>query len=234
MPIKIVVFILIALSGFVTGWHAIPPHFFVAEFVSHESKHVNGDPIYNRILLLTKGDEEIWMMQQQQKQYDSHFQKWDRLAIVVNNLQKTVQFYQLRPGPLEWTTETRQMAIPNKVNCLICHANGPRAIRPDPKTSLSWKNRLQIMLWNQRIKRSPRLSTEHVQQKNFDKDYPSAKSQLLIKACARCHNDSENGRGYLTTQHRFSIVFMLENHLMPPQSAALPKKELMEIAGFLK
>jgi hypothetical protein len=234
MKNKFVLLILLTVCVLTTGWFLIPPHFFVVEFISHESKHMNGDPIYNRIYFHTQRDEDIWMMQQQQKQYDSHFKKWDRLAIIVNRKHNTTEFYQLQPGPLEWTDQTRKLAIPNKVNCLLCHSNGPRGIRPDPNHTLTFGNRLLVKLWNNQIKRYPKLSLELKQANVFVETRTTVPKQLRLKACSRCHNDAEDGRNFLSTLNQLSIQFMLENKFMPPQGENLSKDDLNKIVDFLK
>ena len=210
----------------------------VVELISHESKHVNGDPIYNRVSFTSTASEDIWLMQQQQQTYTDQYQNWDRLAIVVNRHTNHVQYYQLKPGALEWNEKTLTQSIPHKVTCIKCHVNGPRAIRPDPQDDLSLKEKIQVSLWNYKIKRYPRLGLGN-EPMNSGQPLPSQQqintgNLLKIKACASCHNDSPSGRNFLSSQHRFSIAFMLENKLMPPDGSSLSKEDLFAIQNVLK
>lgn len=211
---------------------AFPSQDAVVEFISHESKHFNGDPIFNRISMQSTTNEDIWLMQQQQQGYTDQYQQWDRLAIVVNRSTQQVQYYQLKPGPLEWTEKTVTEAIPHKVSCIKCHANGPRAIRPDPQHELSIKSKIQVALWNYKIKRYFRMENSPAQTSSANIQNTNH-TLLKIKACASCHNDSSSGRNFLSNQNRFSIAFMIENKLMPPGGASLSQEDVLQIQNIL-
>ncbi len=208
----------------------------IVEFISHESKHINGDPIYNRISLIKAAGKDIWLMQQQQQKYSTQYHLWDRLAIVVDRSSNQVQYYQLQPGPLEWTELTASQAIPHKVTCIKCHVNGPRAIRPDPAHKISLSDQIKISLWNYKIKRYPRL--ENKPPRLGSPAHLIAHQQkiplfLKMKVCATCHNDSPSGRNFLSNQHAPSIIYMLENKLMPPSGEFISPDDMMKIKSIL-
>lgn len=198
------------------------------EFTSHESKHSNGNPIFNRIAFFSNETQNIWMMQQQQGAYNNQYETWDRLAIVHDRSKNAVHFLQLQPGKLEWSEITQLQSLPHKVACLNCHLNGPRMIRPDPKQTLSLFAQLKVAVWNYNIKRLPRLSTEQT--------LPTTSEPtkiLQVKTCLQCHNDSDNGRNFLEPRHALTLAFMMQNHLMPPSGEKLSKTDLQKIFKFI-
>ncbi|MFM8314229.1 MAG: hypothetical protein ACKOA8_08090, partial [Deltaproteobacteria bacterium] len=125
-------------------------------FESLESQTVQLNPVYNRIRFEQRGGKDIWTMLQSHYGPNLPKKDWDSIAIVVEA--GKALFYQLPQGTERWTESVQP--TPYKAKCLMCHANGPRAIRPNMNSKdvlLNWRERLQIALWNLRIKSYGRL-----------------------------------------------------------------------------
>lgn len=200
---------------------------------SWESKTIHGEPVYNSIKYIKQVGKEIWMMNQSHHGFTATSEKWDRLAIVIEN--KTANFYQLPPGPLEWTEYLVGQKIDLKVDCRQCHSNGPRAIRPAPdfKSLMTTMENATLFLLNVRMKFYGKLQsnlwtpTEILPEKSFTK--------ITLQTCLHCHNNGNKpwNRAQLTVQQRDTIRFLLENNLMPPSGFALSDDERLHLQNFL-
>jgi hypothetical protein len=213
-------------------------------FRSLESKGPNDSAIYNKINWFTSKDKDIWMMNQSHHGLIQKTNTWDRLAIIIDKTKspKTAQFFQLKPGDLNWTENPLTQEL--RASCYICHSNGLRAIRPDfsaPEIKLTWFEKSKIFLWNLKIKSYGRIVPHEshlekypnikMQFKYFDDD---ANEKLQIKTCTKCHNDKYSfSRGSLTRQNGIAIQFMIKNGLMPPLNNSLSEVDQKEITKFL-
>ncbi len=207
------------------------------EIESLESKSNTGGPVFNRIWREVRGPLDIWLMQQSHLGPDGLHEGWDRLAIVVNRDSSTTKFYQLVPGNLRWSE--REKEIPFKVACFLCHANGPRAIRPNMASltmPFSWKAWTQVFVWNLRIKTYGPLAPDPsllLPAAKFRAQGAYANEPLPAKICALCHNNHWWGRGQLLRQHFMPIRFMLQSRNMPPPGIPLSEGDRKSIAEFL-
>ena len=165
--------------------------------------------------------------------------QWDKIGINVNlePKKRIAEFYQYKPGDEVISHHQKQIGL--RATCFMCHSNGPRAIRPNLKSSkvqVSLWDQARIQLWNLRIKSyGPMASTAPVPSKKpFRYTHPVANRVLQVKACTRCHNSQDTfGRGELTKQNLFTIRFMLESKLMPPMGFELTQEDQRKIEEFL-
>jgi hypothetical protein len=203
-------------------------------FRSAESLTLNGDPVFNEIKFIEQDNKDIWMMRQSHQGLGLAIHRWDRLAIVVDRSDKTVKYYQLKPGKLTWSENEAE--VPLKVSCFMCHSNGPRLIRPNQDWHLSPLQKAQVLAMNLRIKTYGPLTT-------VDHTRPGAtplrlqgkmeNSQLKLALCQECHNrDSIFGRGELTRQNAVTISYLIENEHMPP-IGSLSSKEKQYLKYFI-
>lgn len=187
-------------------------------FRSAESLTLNGEPVFNEIQFIAQDNKDIWMMRQSHQGLELPSKKWDRLAIVVDRTDKTVKYYQLTPGKLTWSK--KEVEVPLKVSCFMCHSNGPRLIRPHQDWQLTSLEKAQILAMNLRIKTYGPLTT-------LDHNRPGVtplrlqgkieNSPLKLARCQECHNrDSFFGRGELTRQNAVTISYLVEKEHMPP------------------
>ena len=217
-------------------------------FKSWESKGPSGGEVYNEITYYKEGKKDIWIMRQSHNGIDREKKTWDKIALIVEN--KKVNFYQLKPGE---NNLNQFQKIPLKVDCLNCHANGPRLIRPAPDFSLSLFEQLKIIGWNYQIRSVGNITS--FPDKKFKELYSSRlsfsirKTQyyewytrrgllekqsakgLSLSACVKCHSD-QGPRGLLSKKQVNSIQFLVENKLMPPRHL-LNSQELLEIKKFV-
>jgi hypothetical protein len=208
---------------------------------SLESKTIEGHPVFNRIQLQSTSSQDTWVMQQSHSGLETSSESWDRLAIIVDKTQspKTAKFMQLEPGSMS-IENARE--IPYKVSCYLCHANGPRALRPDFNSSIAkitlW-DRSRIWMWNLKIKTYGRIDTPDLKVAREGKPfrYPQAwlNEKLQVKTCERCHKEEGLfARGTLTRQNFMAIRFLVESGQMPPAGFTLSDGEREEIVDFLK
>ena len=211
-------------------------------FFSEESKTLEGAPVANAISFSKQGVLDIWMMNQSHSGAGASAEKWDRIAIVVNRDKKTAKFYQLKPGKLKWEEPVAEQEF--KVSCRVCHANGPRAIRPleglDGK-ALDFADAFQIWKWNLKIKAYGHLTAsanESLDGKKrlipFQLQGEFANERLKVGICVSCHRDSGPfAHGALTRQNSITIKHMVESGHMPPLGIPLIRSQKLELQRFL-
>ncbi len=205
---------------------------------SLESRTDLNTPVYNKIKYIQAGAKEVWMMNQSHFGLAAEFEKWERIAIVVEN--KEVNFYQIKPGPLEWSDDLINQQVAYRATCFMCHTNGPRVIRPDFENyKISWQDRIKIFFMNKKIKSYGRLTeskemlmADQTREVPFKHKSVLDNQQLNIKTCVQCHN--EKMRGSLTRQNSGVIEFMVKNKLMPPRGRDLSSKESKQIEYFVQ
>lgn len=130
------------------------------------------------------------------------------------------------------------------VSCMICHNNGPRAIRArstDPNAPLSFKDRFKIALWNVRIKAYGRIhydSSHDSEDKKLKTPFrhrtPEAIQELKVATCLYCHKEKGFlARGTLQRQQIATSESLVSRGEMPPWGLKLSKKEQQELQDFL-
>ncbi|MEZ4742933.1 MAG: hypothetical protein R3B45_10880 [Bdellovibrionota bacterium] len=232
---KIVVFMLgsIVVSSLIFGL-AITLLDDPVVFESLESKTINGDAVFNRIKFFPGWKQDIWIMQQSHNGLNSRVSDWDKLAIIVNKEKSSyiANFYQLKPGALSVNVEWQP--VPFKVRCYACHANGPRAIRPNlnSKQKPSIRERIQIGILNLRIKSYGNMSSnsgkKFEQGAPFKSSHKSLNRPLKLKSCKLCH--SKNGlRNKLTLEHLSTVRFLINRGEMPPYPFKIHGDEIKDL-----
>lgn len=209
---------------------------------SKESKTIDGLPVYNSIKLIREKNKDIWMMNQSHFGQNPDPTMLDRLVIIVDTSTKpkSAEFYQLPPGKLEWSDDLRLKKIDYKVSCFMCHANGPRAIRPDyEKLNVSTLDQLKIKFWNYKISRYGRIKVNELETENsatpFRYKSELDNQKLNIKTCSKCHNEKDSpGRGLLVRQNLIAIQYLVEHQIMPPAGYEMSESEKMYLNRFIK
>ena len=213
---------------------------------SLESRTQEGLPVFNEIKWLPGRDRDVWMMNQSHSGAHANAGQWERLAIVIDKTKspKVAKFYQLQAGELDWKENLPE--APKRVSCFMCHANGPRAIRPNadsPSATLNGWQKAKIAFWNARIKSYGRVVADPAMSVGVPdaNGYPFRlegefeNKSLKVKTCQLCHK--ENGflaRGELKGQHFMAIRFMIDSGQMPPLGIPLSAEDKQEIERFLK
>lgn len=212
---------------------------------SLESKNQFGEPVFNRIKLMSTNERDIWMMNQSHHGKNTPDENWDRLAIVVDKTTQpfTARYYQLPAGPLIWSENP--VTKPFRVSCFMCHNNGPRVIRPNNQSATHPINSIetiQIFFLNFKIRSYPRILPDATHLGKTDSvgapfrwtgNYEN--ETLEVKACTKCHNEiGPRARGKLTRQQTPTIRFMVESGFMPPHDSQLNKNEQKQIMRFMQ
>lgn len=209
---------------------------------SKESKTMDGQPVYNSIKLIRKKNKDIWMMNQSHFGQNPDPKLLDRLVIIVDTTinPKTAEFYQLPAGKLEWSDDLRLKKIDYKVSCFMCHANGPRVIRPDyEKFNVNTMDQLKIKFWNYKISRYGRITVNESENQNeqtpFRYKNELDNQKLNIKTCSKCHNEKDSrGRGSLVRQNLLAIQYLVEHQIMPPTGYEMSDSEKKYLNRFIK
>jgi len=166
-------------------------------FESLESKTINNKAVFNSIAWFDMGQTDVWLMNQSHHGANTEAKNLDRLAIVIDKTKtpKVASFYQLDPGPLEWSDKIK--VKPYKVSCFVCHTNGLRAMRPNNHSTgkpLNLVDQLKIKMWNTKIKSYGVVVASQKDQESYKTYYPpfkwkqkSLNKKLNIKTCNYCH-----------------------------------------------
>lgn len=204
---------------------------------SLESKTTKGHPVFNKISWSSQADKDVWIMNQSHDGLQAPLDKWDKISIVVDKTEKpyVVSYQQYENGK----------EIELKASCFVCHANGPRIIRPDYESSevkYSVKDRLVMNWMNFTIKLYGKVS---IAANNFKlrgkfRTTPlryfgkNDTDKLKVKTCMICHNSNTFwGRGELERQHMGTIKHLVQNKQMPPWPFKLNSSEEKEIENFI-
>ena len=185
-------------------------------FISRESKTLDHGNVYNRIKYLPGWDQDVWIMQQSHDGFNQGFNEWDRLTIVVNKKHRhhLATFYQFAPGPSNFNPDDAPR--PYRAPCLSCHANGPRAIRPQ---SIGYWQSFKVALLNLRIKSYLEVKNVAGQSATkdapFKRDHPALDTPLPLTSCLTCHR-SNGIRSPLTLRHAATAKFLVDSGAMPP------------------
>jgi hypothetical protein len=209
-------------------------------FQSEESKTKEGAPVFNRIRYFSFPEKDVWMMAQSHFGISATPEKWDRLAIVVDKTHKPyrARFFQFEPGPLEWKENLPRKDF--RVSCFLCHANGPRQIRPEAGT-LPVMEKLKVEMWNLQMKNYGRVVPDPIHEEEdkklrvpFRYSTPLENDLLTVPSCIKCHRETGLfARGALRRQNSLTIEFMLSQGHMPPLWFSLPEEEKKALRDFL-
>lgn len=225
-------FVLIGGLGVFLGlfYFAVEPS--AVTFESWESKTDTGAAVFNQIRYLPGLDKDIWLMRQTHQGLQLEKSRWDRLAIVVDKNKGEATFFELSPSQ---NLEFDAKPIPFKARCFACHANGPRAVRPNFDSAEiipSLRERLKIVAWNLRIKSYGRLhsrgSQEFLDGVPFQSRHEILSKQLHLATCERCH--ATNGiRHELTREQLGTAQFLVKQGVMPPFPFRISEKERQQL-----
>ncbi len=204
---------------------------------SKESKNKSNEEVFNRISFVPGLKQDIWLMRQSQDGLGLEAKKWDELSIVVDKTTTpfTVSYHQYENGK----------EIEYRASCYLCHANGPRAIRPnlDSKTvqNSAWE-KIKISAMNLRIHTYGKIALdcneallngkERITHLGYD-HFPESEV-LNVPTCLKCHNeDGFLGRGKLKKQQLSTIDHLTKTKAMPPWPYSLNAEEKRELQSFI-
>jgi nitrate/TMAO reductase-like tetraheme cytochrome c subunit len=204
---------------------------------SRESKNKVHQPIFNKISYQWGMKKDVWLMRQSQEGLNVDERKWDELSIVID---KTTS-----PATVSYHQYENDKEIEYRASCFLCHANGPRAIRPETESKLvqnsSWE-KLKIKFMNLRIHTYGKIALENKAQKLLGKErithlsfkHASAWEDLNIPTCLKCHNEEGfMGRGRLKKQHAATIHHLTQTGAMPPWPYTLSPEEKDQLKKFI-
>jgi cytochrome c553 len=193
-------------------------------FESRESKNNDGGSVFNQIKMIWGWDKDIWLMRQSHHGFVADTKAWDRLAIVVDKTKSpaVAEFYQLEATDGELAFDSPPKAIPFKARCFACHANGPRAIRPNWDSSTITPDLLdhvRLAIWNVRIKLYGHVNS--VAGQTFNEGVPFRSTHAVfsrpldLAVCQHCH--SKDGiRNEILLEQVGTAYFLVKNGIMPP------------------
>jgi hypothetical protein len=199
---------------------------------STESQTNEFKEVYNQIKFVSSKNKDSWLMKQS---HDGiHSKNWDDLEIRIDKSQTPYQvsYHQYKNGK-----ESEYRA-----SCYLCHANGPRLIRPNYQSQtapLPLKERLIIQAMNLRIKSYPRMETikndviRRVVPLKYEGNLES--TSLTVRTCTFCHNTNTFwGRGELKRQQMNTITHLVKTQQMPPWPFKLNKNEQEQLDLYIR
>ena len=122
----------------------------------------------------------------------------------------------------------------------MCHANGPRVIRPDyEKLNVSMLDQVKIKFWNYKISRYGKIKVNELETENSETPFRYKSEidnqKLNIKTCSKCHNEKDSrGRGPLVRQNLLAIQYLVEHQIMPPAGYKMSESEIKYLNRFIK
>ena len=190
-------------------------------FKSAESKTKDGGDVFNKIQFMHQDGRDIWKMNQ--SHYGLNSRKWDNIKIIVDKRSNppVVSFHQ--------TIENKD--IEYSANCLRCHSNGPRLIRPTQSFKFSLKERITLTYWNLTIKSYGKTLLKKVPltyNRKVELKLPQENIIVSHKKCIKCHSSS-GARNSISSFQRGSILHLLKTNEMPPWPYKITQKEKNEI-----
>ncbi|HXH31241.1 MAG TPA: hypothetical protein VNJ01_10550 [Bacteriovoracaceae bacterium] len=205
---------------------------------SLESKTQQGHPVFNRIKFKGSSRADQWFMWQSHDGAKAPAPGWDQIKITVDKSTEPflVSYQQFKKG--------REVEL--KASCFTCHANGPRAIRPDyasKEVAYRFSDKLWISWMNLKMKSygKVKIKDESYSLKGTERRVPLRyfskldSAPLKVKTCLQCHNEDRFfSRGELQRQHSGTIKHLVATKQMPPWPFKLSKKEQLEIDKFVK
>jgi|GEM_PF-780157 len=221
-------------------------------FQSRESRTVSDGPVFNRVRYVREGQRDVWILEQSHKGISALAETAaasDRFVIAVEDGRAT--FQQFAPGSANalarQETRAREHEVEYGVACGVCHANGPRALRPDlssRKAPLSVRDRLAVFVWNLKISTGRRIAaletrlpvTEGGTQRKvaFGPRASFWNERLDIPSCNRCHGGSHPlARAPLLRRNFATIAFLVNAGDMPPPLHPFPEADRQRLASFL-
>ncbi len=128
--------------------------------------------------------------------------------------------------------------------CGLCHANGPRLLRPQfasREAPLGLRDRVVIAMLGARIALSGRIDVEESanlaggepRRVGFLPSHPRARETLHLAACTRCHGGSGPlARSPLLRAHFLPVGFLTKEGAMPPGPSRLAPQDLARVRAF--
>lgn len=204
---------------------------------SSESKTKDNGPVFNEISYESGKTKDTWLMKQTHDGLKLHKGNWDQIKIVVDKTTTpySATYHQLRDGK----------EIELRAACYICHANGPRAIRPDydsTEVNYSLVDRIKIQSMNLKIKTYGRVVLKKTnllldgkaRKRPLTYDGPQNWKELKVATCLKCHdNEGVFARGKLKWQQKGTIEHLTKTGAMPPWPHTLSAVEKNELQKFL-
>ena len=189
-------------------------------------------PVFNKIKFVSTKEFDSWFMQQS---HDGiHATQWDDLEIKIDKTKFPfeVTYHQYKNGA----------EADYRASCYLCHANGPRLIRPHFQSQhapLPFKERLIIQAMNVRIKSYGKMLTKSNDaiKRKVPLQYlgKMETTPLTVPTCTFCHNANTFwGRGELKRQQYETITHLVATKQMPPWPFKLDKKEQRQLELYLR
>ena len=213
------------------AWNSLSQNSWVM-IESTESQTSEFKEVYNKIKYTSSMNQDSLKMKQSHS--GVHSKLWDDLEIRIDKSKTPYQvsYHQYKDGK-----ESEYRA-----SCYLCHANGPRLIRPNYQSQsapLSAKEKLIIHAMNLRIKSYPRMET--VKNDSLKRIVPLKyegkleTTSLTVKTCTFCHNSNTFwGRGELKRQQMNTISHLVSTKQMPPWPFKLDKKEQEQLDLYIR
>lgn len=180
-------------------------------FISAESSDGADFPITNRVRLLKKEKHDLWLMRQRQAERDGKNPAyWSFVAILVDKQRYPPSSYYFEFAPAPVGSGGFPEEIKPRVDCLRCHPNGPRMIRPQLMLNEASQGLLQK--WNESIANYGLIRNVD----NAGGISIETKGHLPFPFCTNCHDSKSGVRNSLFRRNALAIRYLVDTDAMPP------------------
>jgi hypothetical protein len=171
--------------------------------------------LVNRVSFIEKPGFDIWLLRQRRNEKGYKFTDWSHFAIVMDKGRSTAHYFKFIAGPK--TSGEPLIPAEVEVSCAMCHASGPRALRPVDRLPLAAEEIANIKAWNERIAsykivtdRFPKSSLAAHQARFAGSHWQET---LALPVCHQCHNPTSGIRNHLKRLHSQAINYLIDHSL---------------------
>ena len=192
-----------------------PPFSLPAEtlcFPSAESSYGLG-LVTNCVYQIRDGKNTLWLMRQDIKTPEHSVENLIGIYVELPDGAKNPKSYYLELDRPRFDQTAVLDSVSYKVPCLMCHASGPRVIRPSAdrlKTMSAGQSKL-LSDWNQELA-GYKIVDNYIPPKNLGKklvlNEPHMKEPLRLGKCLECHNTETGVRAPLMRMHASTIQYL--------------------------
>jgi hypothetical protein len=180
-------------------------------FVSAESSHDLGT-VTNCVVQIKDGANSLWLMRQDIVAKQGKIQNLIATYVDTQSGARPTAYY-LELNRTKYESVSAVEPIPYKVPCLMCHASGPRLIRPtsDSVAKFSMAQRDLLTRWNEEIgayKIVDNYIPPSAEGTGLLTSGPNDHETLKLPKCLECHNSNTGVRRELTRGNRTTIAYL--------------------------
>lgn len=169
--------------------------------------------VKNCIYRINDGRNTLWMMRQDIKSSVQNTENLVAIYVDAGTGKKNPMSYYLELDRPRFDENAEVAAVPYKVPCFMCHASGPRAIRPsaDHLRRIPDDQKKLLNDWNRDLA-SYKISDQYTPagKKGLALNLKTERGDeiLRLQSCAECHNTTTGVRAPITRMHAATVYYL--------------------------